>query len=174
MSAIEHRGTHAGAATGSVVAAAAPSVLPAAARRILPSAICRALATAALALAVLLALGCPPPKGEAMPKRPPAKPIAAGGAAIAEFAADGGWHPSGFLLRPRDMVRFELQGDAADLSNDVVWATIGASVSFSAVSRQPIRVERMGEVMFRADLTRMAGYEPKTIQVKTLNLGALR
>lgn len=130
----------------------------------------RVLATVALALAVLLALGCPPPKGEEMPKRPPAKPVAAGGAAIAEFAADGAWHPSGFLLRPHDLVRFELQGDAADLSNDIVWATVGATVSFSAVSRQPIRVSRMGEVMFRADRTRLGGFEGKTIQVKILNL----
>ena len=59
---------------------------------------------------------------------------------------------------------------AASLSDDVVWATVGATVSFSAVSRQPIRVSRMGEVMFRVDLARMAGYEGKTIQIKILNL----
>ncbi|HUT25813.1 MAG TPA: hypothetical protein VM492_15860 [Sumerlaeia bacterium] len=130
----------------------------------------RRLAGVALLGALALA-GCPKKQIPEAPKLEPAQAVEKGESVTVEFPADGAWHPSGFLGRPGDRIRFIPLGDAAFLSKKAILVHIGRTRSQMVYAgKPPQRVTNLGEILFRVDLDALGPYSESTVRVRVENL----
>ncbi len=118
--------------------------------------------------AALLAAGCP--TGGVIPEPPepgPTQVIEKGQSVVAEFPADGKWHPSGFVGRPGDRIRFVPLDEAAYLSKQAILTHIGRTrpqLVYPGKSVQ--RIATYGEIHFRVDPDYLGPYQAKAVRIK--------
>lgn len=122
-------------------------------------------------LALGLCLGCAE-KTPLMPLPEPPPPLAIGAqkSVLAEFPADGQWHPAGFMVVPGDIIAFVPAGEAKSIGKESVHVHIGRTLTQFAFAARAQVVTQPGAIAFRSVLENLGPYPAKTIQVEIRNL----
>lgn len=131
----------------------------------------RILRWTALLILAAAAAACPQREQPTMPETGPAVTIDSGQTVLAEFAADGQWHLSGFRARMGDRLSFRLVGAAEGLGPGAVFLMVGRTTPQTVRGAAPQRVDKPGPIRFRISKHAIQDYDQPTIQVEIANQG---